>query len=106
MGKPRRSFMPEFKQEAVGLCRRTGKSECQVARELGIPPINVESLDATSRGRAARAIPTVAAERAHLFSSFTPIHGGMGRSTSAALPISHPPTRARQDALFTQARAI
>jgi len=37
MGKPRRSFTPEFKQEAVDLCRRTGKSECQVARELGIP---------------------------------------------------------------------
>jgi transposase len=37
MGKPRRSFTPEFKQEAVDLCRRTGKSECQVARELGMP---------------------------------------------------------------------
>ena len=37
MGKSRRSFTPEFKQEAVDLCRRTGKSECQVARELGIP---------------------------------------------------------------------
>jgi len=37
MGKQRRSFTPEFKQEAVDLCRRSGKSECQVARELGIP---------------------------------------------------------------------
>ena len=37
MSQPRRSFTPEFKQEAVDLCRRTGKSECQVARELGIP---------------------------------------------------------------------
>jgi transposase len=37
MGKPRRSFTPEFKQEAVDLCRRSGKSGCQVARELGIP---------------------------------------------------------------------
>lgn len=37
MGQPRRSFTPEFKQDAVDLCRRTGKSECQVARELGIP---------------------------------------------------------------------
>jgi transposase-like protein len=26
MGQPRRSFTPEFKQEAVDLCRRTGKS--------------------------------------------------------------------------------
>jgi transposase len=36
MGKRRRSFTPEFKQEAVDLCRRSGKSECQVARELGV----------------------------------------------------------------------
>ena len=32
MGKQRRSFTPEFKQEAVDLCRRSGKSACQVAR--------------------------------------------------------------------------
>ena len=37
MGKPRRSFTPEFKQDAVDLCRRSGKSECQVAREVRIP---------------------------------------------------------------------
>ena len=37
MGQPRRRFTPEFKQDAVDLCRRSGKSECQVARELGIP---------------------------------------------------------------------
>ena len=30
-------FHPEFKQEAVDLCRRSGKSECQVAREVGLP---------------------------------------------------------------------
>jgi transposase len=36
MGQQRRSFTSEFKQEAVNLCRRTGTSECQVARELGI----------------------------------------------------------------------
>jgi len=36
-GPAARSFTPEFKQEAVDLCRRSGKSECQVARELGIP---------------------------------------------------------------------
>lgn len=42
MGKQRRSFMPEFKQEAVDLVRRSGKSGCQVARELGIaqPTLN------------------------------------------------------------------
>ena len=37
MGQQRWSFTPKFKQEAVDLCRRSGKSECQVARELGIP---------------------------------------------------------------------
>jgi transposase len=37
MGQPRRRFTPEFKQDAVDLCRRSGKSECPVARELGIP---------------------------------------------------------------------
>jgi transposase len=36
MGKPRRKFTPEFKQEAVELLRRSGKSCTQVARELGI----------------------------------------------------------------------
>ena len=36
MSKSRRSFPPEFKQEAVDLYRRSGKSGCQVARELGI----------------------------------------------------------------------
>jgi len=36
MSKSRRSFTPEFKQEAVDLYRRSGKSGCQVARELGI----------------------------------------------------------------------
>ena len=36
MGQQRRSFTPEFKQEAVDLCRRSGKSECQVAREVGL----------------------------------------------------------------------
>jgi transposase len=37
MGQPRRRFTLEFKQDAVDLCRRSGKSECPVARELGIP---------------------------------------------------------------------
>jgi transposase len=42
MGKQRRSFTPEFKQEAVDLVRRSGQSGCQVARELGIaqPTLN------------------------------------------------------------------
>ena len=34
MGQQRRSFTPEFKQEAVDLCRRSGKSACQVAFNL------------------------------------------------------------------------
>jgi transposase len=42
MSKQRRSFTPEFKQQAVDLCRRSGKSGCQVARELGLaqPTLN------------------------------------------------------------------
>ena len=36
MAKPRRSFTPEFKQEAVDLLRRSQKPAMQVARELGI----------------------------------------------------------------------
>jgi len=36
MGNQRRSFTPEYKQQAVDLCRRSGKSGCQVARELGL----------------------------------------------------------------------
>lgn len=44
MGHPRRSFTPECKQEAVDLCRRSGKSECQVARELDIPATDIQSV--------------------------------------------------------------
>ena len=36
MGKQRRSFTAEFKQEAVDLLRRSKKPALQVARELGI----------------------------------------------------------------------
>lgn len=36
MGKPRQKFTAEFKQEAVELLRRSGKTCTQVARELGI----------------------------------------------------------------------
>jgi transposase len=35
MGKPRRKFTPECKQEAVDPLRRSGKTAMQVARELG-----------------------------------------------------------------------
>ena len=37
MDQLRRSFTPEFKQNVVDLCRRGGKSACQVAREVGVP---------------------------------------------------------------------
>jgi transposase len=36
MGKERRKFSSEFKQEAVSLVRRSGQSANQVAKELGI----------------------------------------------------------------------
>ena len=42
MGHKRRSFTPEFKQEAVTLVQQSGKSGSQVTRELGIaqPALN------------------------------------------------------------------
>lgn len=36
MPKEQRTFTKEFKQEAVQLVQRSGKSQAQVARELGI----------------------------------------------------------------------
>jgi len=36
MRPPRRSFTPEFKQEAVDLLRRSKKSQTQVAKDLGV----------------------------------------------------------------------
>lgn len=36
MKRDRRAFSQEFKEEAVGLVRRSGKSANQVAKELGI----------------------------------------------------------------------
>ncbi len=42
MGNQRRSFAPALKQDAVDLVRRSGKSGCRVARELGLaqPTLN------------------------------------------------------------------
>jgi transposase len=42
MGTQRRRFTPEFKQEAVALYRHSGKSGCEVAREVGLaqPTLN------------------------------------------------------------------
>ena len=37
MGQRRRSFTPEFKQEAVVVAKRSGKSACQVARSWAFP---------------------------------------------------------------------
>jgi len=36
MGRPRREFAPEFKDEAVKLVVNTGRTVAQVARELGV----------------------------------------------------------------------
>ncbi len=36
MGQKRCYYTPECKQETVDLVRRSGKSECEVARELGL----------------------------------------------------------------------
>jgi transposase len=39
--KPRRQYTEEFKREAVELIRSTGKSQAQIARELGISDHNL-----------------------------------------------------------------
>jgi transposase len=38
---PRRQYTEEFKREAVELIRTTGKSQAQIARELGISAHNL-----------------------------------------------------------------
>ena len=38
MAKTRREFTPEFKREAVALLESSGRSQMQVAAELGIQP--------------------------------------------------------------------
>jgi transposase len=40
-GKPRRHYTEEFKREAVELIRSTGKSQAQIARELGVSDHNI-----------------------------------------------------------------
>ncbi|SEP51376.1 Transposase, partial [Methylobacterium sp. ap11] len=38
MAKTRREFTPKFKREAVALLESSGRSQMQVAAELGIQP--------------------------------------------------------------------
>jgi transposase len=66
MGQPRRSFTPDFKQNAVDLCRRSGKSECQVAREVGIPQSTLNRWMRQAAGQPAGAKSFVAAEELKL----------------------------------------
>ena len=40
-GKPRRQYTEAFKREAVELIRSTGKSQAQIARELGVSDHNL-----------------------------------------------------------------
>jgi transposase len=39
--KTRRQYTEEFKREAVALIRSTGKSQAQIARELGVSDHNI-----------------------------------------------------------------
>ena len=39
--KTRKRYSPEFKQEAVDLVRRSGKSANQIAKELGIAQVSL-----------------------------------------------------------------
>ena len=64
--QPRRSFTPDFKQNAVDLCRRSGKSECQVAREVGIPQSILNRWMRQAAGQPAGAKSFLAAEELKL----------------------------------------
>ena len=66
MDKSRRSFTPDFKQNAVDLCRRSGKSECQVAREVGIPQSTINRWMRQAAGQPAKAKGFLAAEELKL----------------------------------------
>ena len=41
ISKPRRQYTEEFKQEAVELIKRSGKSQAQISRELGVSGQNI-----------------------------------------------------------------
>lgn len=52
MAPTRRQFTREFKLEAVRLARESGKSQAQVARELGIRPDMLRAWKRQAEGRA------------------------------------------------------
>jgi len=41
MAKNRRTYTREFKIEAVRLVKQSGKSQSEIAEELGVPPSNI-----------------------------------------------------------------
>jgi transposase len=57
MGRQRRQFSPEFKRDAVGLVRSSGRPIAQVARELGIGESSLSTWLARDRVERAQADP-------------------------------------------------
>ncbi len=50
MAKTRREFTPEFKREAVALVESSGRSQTQIAAELGIQPSMLRNWRAVING--------------------------------------------------------
>ena len=57
MGQQRRRFSPEFKRDAVALCRSSGRSIAAVAKELGIGESNLGGWLAKDREQRAMTDP-------------------------------------------------
>jgi transposase len=57
MGSQRRRFSPEFKRDAVGLYRSSGRSVAAVAKELGVGESNLGGWLAKDRAQRASADP-------------------------------------------------
>ena len=63
MAKTRREFTPEFKREAVALLESSGRSQMQIAAELGIQPSMLRQWRTVLMGSSRSARPTVACSR-------------------------------------------
>lgn len=66
MGRKRKAYSPEFKDEAVKLVVNTGRSVAVVAGEVGIPPQTLSRWVNTYRDQALEATPLSETEREEL----------------------------------------
>ena len=59
MGKSKRTFTPEFKQEAIALLESSGRPQMHIAAELGIQPSMLRQWRAALVGLPPRSVATV-----------------------------------------------